>query len=239
MARKNRIRPLVALRAIRALIQNPDDTARVFDIIDALSGRSGERLYERFRTTEEGAQLLAQRPDLLATLSDRESLQALPQGSLGWTYAQFMGREQISADGLVGASMEGGRGPDPDLPEERRWLGARLRDQHDLWHVVTGYNRDLIGEACLLSFTFAQTKNPGIGFIVLVAYLRASGEFRIVRKMILDALKRGRRSAWLPGQRWEDLLHRPLDEVREMLAVGAPPVYAEIRSEEGVAALAS
>ena len=141
-----------------------------------------------------------------------------------------MGREQISADGLVQASMEGGR-VDPDLPPERAWLGARLRDMHDLWHVVTGYNRDLVGEAGLLSFTYAQTRNPGIGFIVMVAWLRARGELRWARSTIREGYRRGRAAAWLPEQEWEELLALPLAQVRARLGLGEPPVYHQVRSE--------
>lgn len=230
MAQKKRVRPLVALRAIRALIRNPDDTARVFDVIDALSGNHGERLFRRFSRTAGGIRLLAERPSLLAALSDRERLLALPIGTLGRTYADFMGREQISAEGLVQASMEGGSGPDPDLPPERAWFGARLRDMHDLWHVATGYSRDLVGEASLLAFTYAQTRNPGIGFIVLTAWLRASGEFRFARAMIREGYRRGRAAAWLPEQVWEELLALPLVQVRARLGLGEPPVYSQMRS---------
>ncbi len=53
------------------------------------------------------------------------------------------------------------RRPDP----QQRWYNARLRDMHDLWHVVTGYGRDSFGEACLLAFSYAQTRNRGIAFI--------------------------------------------------------------------------
>jgi ubiquinone biosynthesis protein COQ4 len=230
MAAKRRIRPLDALRAIRALVRNPDDTARVFDVIDALSGNHGARLFERFRRTSAGVRLLAARPNLLAALSDRARLAALPPGSLGRTYADFMSREQISADGLVQASMDGGRA-DPDLPPERAWLGARLRDMHDLWHVVTGYNRDLVGEAGLLAFTYAQTRNPGIGFIVMVAWLRARGDFRWARETIREGYRRGRAAKWLPAEEWEQLLPLPLGQVRARLGLGEPPVYSEVRSE--------
>ncbi len=237
MARRpDRIRPLDALRAIRALIRDPDDTARVFDVIDALAGRSGERMYERFLRTETGPRLLADRRDLLATLSDRQRLLGLPAGTLGRSYGEFMEREQISADGLVQASEEGGRGPDPDLPWERRWFGQRLRDMHDLWHVATGYDRDLIGEASLLAFTWAQTRNRGIGFIVLVAYLKARGELRPVRGLIRDGVQRGRRAAWLPAVDWEALLERPLGEVRQTLRLGEPPRYTQLRSAAAPAA---
>lgn len=230
--KKNRIRPLVALRAIRALIRDPDATSRVFDVIDALSGNHGQRLFDRFARTPGGRRLLEERPDLLAALSNRERLRGLPAGTLGRCYDEFLGREELSAEGLVQASMEGGRGPDPDLPEDRVFLGCRLRDMHDLWHVVTGYGRDLVGEAALLAFTFAQTRNPGIGFIVATAYLRARGEMSWVRGMIREGYRRGRRAAWLPEQPWEELLERPLDEVRERLRVGEPPVYREVRSPQ-------
>lgn len=232
-APSTRIRPLAALRAIRALLRDPDDTARVFDVIDALSGRSGERVFERFRKSDTGARLLAERPNLVTTLNDRERLLEMPAGMLGRAYGEFVAREQISADGLVAASE---RARDPAIPEERYWFGARLRDMHDLWHVVTGYNRDLLGEASLLAFSYAQTRNRGIGFIVLVAYLKA-GPLPHGRPMIRDGYRRGKTAAWLPEQDWEALLAKPLAEVRRELRVGPPPTYEQVRST-GAPALA-
>ena len=230
----DRIRPLAALRAIRGLLRNPDDTALVFEIIEALSGKSRTRVWDRFCTTESGQRLLAKRPNLLAQLSDRESLLALPPGTLGRTYGEFMSREQISADGLVEASEDWLR---LDIPADRRWFADRLRDTHDLWHVVTGYGRDLLGEASLLAFTYAQTRNPGIGFIVAVAYLKSRGINRPARRLLREGYRRGRAAAWLPGVEWEQLLDQPLARVREQLRVGAPPVYEPVRSE-GAPALA-
>ena len=125
MARKtarNRIRPLEALRAIRALLRDPDDTARVFDIIRALSGNSGQRSFRRFASSEVGAHVLAKRSELLPVLSDRESLMALPPGTLGRTYGEFMGREALSADGLVAASKEG---VEPEVEAEAEVLPSR------------------------------------------------------------------------------------------------------------------
>jgi ubiquinone biosynthesis protein COQ4 len=233
--RSDRIRPLDALRAMRALLRNPDDTALVFEIIEALSGRSRTRVFDRFCRTESGQRLLAERPNLLAQLTDRERLLALPPGTLGRTYGEFMSREQISADGLVDASENWLR---DDLPADRRWFADRLRDTHDLWHVVTGYGRDLVGEASLLAFTYAQTRNPGIGFIVAVAYLRASRADRPARRHLRAGYRRGRNAAWLPGVAWEALLDQPLARVREQLGVGAPPVYEPVRSEGAPALVA-
>jgi ubiquinone biosynthesis protein COQ4 len=230
------MRPLTAIRAMRALLRDPDDTARVFDVISALGGRNGERAFERFRRTDTGARVLAEGRSLLAALSDRERLLALPPQTLGHRYAEFMGRERISAEGLAEASLAAG-GPDPTLSPERRLFGARLRDMHDLWHVVTGYGRDLLGEASLLAFSYAQTRNRGVGFIVATAWWKArrAPEFR---RMLRDGYRRGRGSAWLPAADWEALLARPLEDVRAELRVGSPPRYSKHRSS-GAPALAT
>ena len=226
---KNRIRPLDAWRALARLVRNPDETKHVFDLIDALSGNSGERMLRRFQSMESGRRILAERRQLLPLLSDRERLLALPAGSLGRTYAEFMTREQISADGLVEASQEGGRTKE-ELSPERELIGLRLRDSHDLWHVVTGYGRDLVGEACVLAVTYAQTKNRGIGAIVAMAWWKAGQEMPAARAAIRNAYRRGKRAAWLPALEWEALLAKPLAQVREELGFGEPPVYEPMRS---------
>ncbi|MEO8606112.1 MAG: Coq4 family protein [bacterium] len=224
---RKRIQPLRALRAIRALVRNPDDTARVFDVIDALSGNSGERTFQRFRRSPSGARILAERRDLLATLDDRATLLALPAGSLGRTYAEFAQREQITGQGLADASAATRR---TDIDVERRLFGDRLRDMHDLWHVTTGYGRDLVGEAALLSFSFAQTHNRGVGFIVAVAWLKAGGDGGITRRLIVDGYRRGRRAAWLPAADWETLLTQALAVARQQLSLDTPPTYEPLRS---------
>jgi ubiquinone biosynthesis protein COQ4 len=234
---RNPIRFCDAWRALKELIADPDRTDQVFVIIDALAGNSGEKQYRRFEATPIGQRVLSEERDILAVLSDRDTLAALPQGTLGSSYVMFMNAEKISADGLVGASEEGGDTRRRQHADRLRF-GLRIRDSHDLWHVATGYNRDLLGEAMLLAFTFAQTRNPGIGAIAAMAFLRAGG-IAGARRMIWQAYKRGRQAAWLPGADWETLLSRPLDEVRAELRLQDLQVYEEMRSQEGEKALKS
>jgi len=221
--------PLRALRGIRALLRDPDDTPQVFEIVDALSGNVGERLFQRFAASDTGRRILDERRSLLAALDDRAALESLPEGTLGRIYADFTARERISGQGLVDASQAARRRD--DLDPDRRLFYERLRDMHDLWHVVTGYGRDLIGEASLLAFTYAQTRNRGIGFIVAVAYLRARGEALGARALMREAYRRGKRARWMPGEDWEELLRLPLETVRRRLDLEAPPAYTPLRSE--------
>ncbi|HEY5646664.1 MAG TPA: Coq4 family protein [Pseudomonadales bacterium] len=230
---KNRAQPLVALRAIRDLIDDPEDTAQVFTIVRALGGSSIERGFRRFVRLPLGQKIIDREIDLLDTLQNREALRAMPAGSLGRAYLRFVEAEHLSADGLVEASEA--EQPGWANPALERY-GKRLRDQHDLWHTLTGYGRDELGELCLLAFTYAQTRNRGIGFIVLVGSFKlreifGRGVFRAVRRGHRD----GRRAAWLPGQDWEALLARPLDDVRRQLGIEEPVPYRALLAEYSAA----
>jgi ubiquinone biosynthesis protein COQ4 len=236
-----RLRPLVARRALKRLLENPDDTEQVFHVIRALSGRSFQRLVQKVRRDPVGRQVLEQRRDLLPVLSDHDRLLSLPEETLGHRYARFMQAEQISTRGLADTSLLAseermGLWSDP----EAEAFGARLRDMHDLWHVVTGYSRDILGELALLAFTYQQTGNRGIGYIVsrVERRMRRGGNEE-VSEFLRKASERGRRAALLPAADWEALLQRPLDEVRSELRVGNPAEYEQRRSAAGEAAVAT
>ena len=217
-------RPLTALRAVGRLMQNPEDTSQVFVILAALRGRSAARRLQRFRVTPAGAAVLAERRRLLDRLTDRAALAALPDGSLGRTYLEFMDGEELSADGLVEASGAGRRGAvDVDVA----LFLDRMRDMHDLTHVVTGYGRDPLGELCLLGFMYRHTGNPGGALIALMGMSRFPGGRlgRLARGALFEGFRQGRQSDWLPGQDWEALLTRPLAEVRRQLSIPVPARY--------------
>jgi ubiquinone biosynthesis protein COQ4 len=237
MARRRpaRIRPIEAFRALRALLADPDDTSQVFRLLRATSGRSFRRLYRRVRRDPQGARILDEAKPLVDLLNDRAYLASLEPGTLGRAYLDFVEAEQISADGLAAASA-----PMANEVEDLEWdpmalrFGERLRDMHDLWHVVTGYNRDILGELALLAFTFEQTREPGLWLIVWAARrrIRKGGAYGIDH-FVADASRRGRGAAFLPAADWEALLEQPLEDVRRELRVGAPAEYEQRRSEAG------
>ena len=158
----------------------------------------------------------------------------MPAGSLGRAYLQFVESEGITADGLVDASRV--RSEDDIVDPDLEYLRQRMRDTHDIWHAVTGYKGDLIGEASLLAFSFAQTKNPAIGLIVTAAFLRGA-EFG-VRRQVLRGFARGVRARWLVAFDWEQALARPLEDVRRELRIGPPPDYVPVRTADLASAAA-
>ena len=100
-------------------------------------------------------------------------LDSLPEGSVGAAYRTFIRTENISAEGLIEVSRAGAG--DVDEPHPYAWMGRRTRDVHDIWHILSGYHRDGLGEACLVAFSYAQTKGLGWALIAAGAANRVRG----------------------------------------------------------------
>jgi ubiquinone biosynthesis protein COQ4 len=216
-----------AFRALAAARRNPDDTESGVKLVISLEGRSLERFFQRFISDPAGAAVVQERPSLFAVLNDREALAKLSPGSLGRAYLAWTEAEKISAAGLANTAESWF--PEAELSEDRRFVMERYRDMHDLWHVLTGYGRDLVGELALLTFSLVQVRHAGLALPVVFGHL--SHVFDPHRRRLLnDAWRRARRAAWLPVQDWERLVGCSLDQVREELRVGPPPVYEPIRS---------
>lgn len=228
---QHRMQPRVALKALRELIANPEDTPKVFQVIRALSGPSLVKSYRRFKKTPAARQILAREHNLIDVLKDREWLKSLPAGTFGRAYYDFIYGEHLSADELVEASANPEASVvdvDPDFVR----FGDRIRDQHDLWHTLTQYGRDELGELCLLAFTYAQTRNRGIGVIILAGMFQFREFFgNRIFSIVWGAFQDGRRASWLPAEDWETLLPLPIDDVRRLLAIPEPATYRSAKIE--------
>ncbi|MCF4166413.1 Coq4 family protein [Zavarzinia compransoris] len=219
-------RPLEAFRALRALLRDKEDTAQVFRIIDALGGPAFTKLYRRAIAMPGTREILERERSLCDVLSDRAYLASLPEGSFGREYLAFVEREQLTADGLVTASEEGHGERIRNDPLQRR-LGERMRDAHDLYHIIGQYGRDGMGEVCVLSFTHGVSGNPGVLLVILGGLFKFRQEMpeQPVMRMAWQAWRIGRKAAFLPAADWEALLPLPTDEVRRRLKVGTPTRY--------------
>lgn len=216
----DRIRPLEGWKGLWRVLRDPDDTHAVFSVLDAFDGPFLEGWFRRFRATRVGRRVLEEDRDLLSLLTDRAWLTKMPDGSLGRAYAEFMRAENLSTEAVVAAGGTGvGPGYEGWHDEGRARFSARLRDQHDLEHVVTGYGRDGTGETALLAFELGQSITPGL-LLVVAARLRHVPPAE--RGVLLEAYRRGRRAAWLPATDWEGLLELALSDVRAILGVGEP-----------------
>jgi ubiquinone biosynthesis protein COQ4 len=211
---------------VRNLMRNREDTQQVFLLIEALRGKTTLRQFARFRQTETGRAVLGENRRLLDRLSDWASLAALPAGTLGLAYYDFMAAESLSAEGLVALS----RIERPPAADEVTLFRERNREMHDLLHVLTGYGRDPLGEACLVAFSYAQTKLKGFALIALFGARRIARARpgQPVRRAVFEGYRHGRSAGWLPGADWEAHLSQPVEAVREQFAVKPANYYHAI-----------
>ena len=163
---------------------------------------------------------------------------ASPGGNARARIPRLRGVRRDLSEGIRSANAVGQLSDREAIPAPLDYVQARMRDTHDLWHAVTGYRGDVLGELALLGFTFAQTWNIGIATIVAAGMLKTLshpwGKLETMtpaaaRATILDGFRRGRRAAWLPAQAWEALA-LPLEAARARLLIGAPRQYTPVRT---------
>ena len=234
-ARAPRMQWRRGLRCLQALMDDPDTTSHAMDLQHALGALDFERNFRCLQRDPVGQRLLAERPDLLARV-EREQLAALPEGSLGRALLAYFERFDFDPRSLVElgrrvrARWEREEGI-PPIDTERAWYSDRALLLHDVFHVVSGYDADPLGEAALLGFSLGQLGGRVNRILTLgasVEVVQASG-WRWL-PYVLRAWRRGRRAVWLHGLPWEELLAEPLDELRARLRVEPP----ELAHESGV-----
>lgn len=220
-----------AVHSLRQLLSDPDDTVRAFEIFDAVDRHVEERAFQRFRADPVGRRLLASRPSLAAALTDRDGLAALPPESFGRAYLAYLDANGFDPLGLLRlkTTLEGryraeGR-ERPRLDPAREWFRDRSILTHDLWHVLTGYGTDDLGEAALLPFSWAQSGGTATALLIAGTAIRGTTVFgRFLPRYLFEAWRRGRRAVWLAALPYEELLPEPLAQVQRAAAIVPPDV---------------
>lgn len=220
-----RHRPLKAWRHFRRLVKNKEDTSEVFRIFEALPWKGMPRAARQFLGSERGKAVVVGEPSLVNLLDDHATLRSTHEGSLAQAYCDFMEREGLTAQGLVD-EFERFMADRPQYDDQFSLYLDRLRDTHDLLHVLTGYGRDALGEQCVLAFTYSQ--QPALAHL-LIAY---AGAWEIAKRTPAAPIFRAVREAQRLGKACprvaelpvRELLPLPLEQVRAMLNI-TPPLY--------------
>ena len=188
------------------------------------------REVEQMRSHPTGRRLLAEKPDLGAVLSNPAALASLPGGSLGRRFYENM-ETPGGVPGYLLASLVYADGffDSLEVSDDVRFVIERSRWHHDLFHVVTGYGTDLSSEGLLIYFMLAYEHGLSVRATALTPmgigprfFVRPSCGPRRWQVLLREAHARGMAArAVCPPTRvaWEELLPRPLDEVRRELGI--------------------
>lgn len=220
-------RPLKAWGHFRKLVADKEDTEQVFHIIEALRDNRFSRSAQQFFASPEGQKLLVQDEYLPHLLDDHAALRRLPAGSVAHAYVDFMEREGLTAQGLVDESEKFRRGQ-PRYDDMLERYGNRLRDTHDLFHILTGYGRDALGEQCVLAFSYSQTPSWGTLFIAWAGAREIRKGIPVdvpVYAAVREGQRLGKAAQQIAHQDIRALLAEPLDAARARLGIGEPAAY--------------
>jgi ubiquinone biosynthesis protein Coq4 len=206
----------IAYQLLR-LILEPAKIERILDIAELGYMRPGSRLFQQAvdlaMNDPEFADMYARR--YTPAPATAEQLAALPPGTLGHEYARFLRENRLSPTYLR------------LVPDETpaKYLLRRIRETHDLWHVVVDFDASKPGEIGILAFGLAQFRSPvaalisGAAFIVTLS--REPEKFSEMMDAFIQGYERGRRARFLLALRLEDMWEQPLARLRGELGFAA------------------
>jgi ubiquinone biosynthesis protein Coq4 len=180
-------------------------------VYGALRKASPERIESIRRETPALVELFeeAYDPEL-----DVGRLEQLPGGTLGREYARFIRENRIDPLGDLLALER-----PTNLLE---YTFRRAYKLHDVMHVVLGCDASVLGEVRIVSYSVGQRRrNDGVAADLALAVLflhlalRRPGEFKEAVHLADEWLRLGERAKPYTTFRLEDLVERPVREVRE------------------------
>ena len=228
---KPRINLPKAYKYLRRLEKSKEKTSEVFHVFEALPWLGVVDTAKAFLATERGQEIYLREPSLPAILDDHDALRRLPKGTMAHDYCDYMESEGLTADGLV-QEYEDWRGDRPRLDDKVEWYVDRLRDTHDLLHLLTGIGRDALGEQCLGAFVFKQRRSWGHLFMAYAGSQIMKGHVPGTKAPITRAIrnchKAGQHCSAIAEESILELLAMPTQDVRRKLDVRPVPVYHKV-----------
>jgi ubiquinone biosynthesis protein Coq4/drug/metabolite transporter (DMT)-like permease len=148
---------------------------------------------------------------------DVDALARMPADTLGGAYGRHM-----KANGLRPDFYE-----DVKPRHRMHYLRLRMRQTHDIWHVLTGFGTDEFGEVGVQAFYFGQFTNGMAAMLaaaVLLKYL-LRGKFAELEKhfdAICQGYVNGKRAQPMLAVKWEELWGEKVETLRKRYGVELP-----------------
>lgn len=147
---QERLQSLKLLAGLASFLKSPGSLESVFAVADSVKdGPLGDQMMRHLLKDSQFKSLVKERwrPEPI----DLRALQTLPQGSLGRCYADQLIRQDITPDSLID--------PSP-VDSDKDFIVHRLKETHDITHVLTGFGIDGASELGLQGFNLAQNRSP-------------------------------------------------------------------------------
>lgn len=207
-----------SVRATVSFVRLSRDLNRLNEVFKFAETLRDPKLYEEgvawHQKLPGGAKALLDRPRLGRL--DLAALGALPEGTLGREFADFLAKNQLDPNDI----------PLMESRDPGEFIFAHYYETHDLWHVLTGFDTDKAGELGLQAFYLGQGGPARLSAMILSAgfleLLMGKDQFED-RDARLHEVARGyvmgKRAKPLFGVRWNERWNVPLLALRERFGI--------------------
>jgi ubiquinone biosynthesis protein Coq4 len=211
---KERLASLKEVAALAEFLREPDQLDSIFKLAQNMKQSDlASYMNDVLMADESMREMIAERWQ--PTHYSLQELQKLPEGTLGNAYASQLLALNLSPDDLL---------PKGEIKTDFDYIQLRLRQTHDIIHVITGFKTNAAGEIGLQAFNLAQIKSPVSALIIFGGIL--SGLKRKSNSSLDDLLialskgfRMGEEAVTLQTQKLEAEWGTNLEELRKRYRV--------------------
>ena len=177
---KERLQSLRMLHGLSQYMQNPTDLQSVYAVAASVQGSPMAAQMMRHMLAQPGIAAMLKEKWRPAPI-DLDALEQLPVGSLGQCYASQLKSQGLTPDTLID--------PAP-IESDQEFIVHRLKETHDIVHVLTGFGVDGVGEIGLQAFNLAQNRSPLAVLLIFGGMLKNLQDDQPL-EALLHAISRG------------------------------------------------
>ena len=207
---QERLQSLKLLAGLTSFLKNPGSLESVFAVANSVkNGPLGDQMIRHLLKDSQFKTLVQERwrPQPI----DLSTLQTLPEGSLGRCYADQLIRLNITPDTLID--------PSP-VDSDKDFIVHRLKETHDITHVLTGFGIDGASELGLQGFNLAQNRSPLAVMLIfggMLSALQNNEDLAPMLRALAQGFQMGLDAELVIASKLEDGWDRPLaDWQREL-----------------------
>ena len=209
---------LSTLKGVVTLLRDPAQTESVYDVEDGL---------RHTKATELAVEYVKSKPNVAALFQERylapavnlEDLLKLPTESLGYSYAIYIKDSGFDPNFYRLLKVE----------DDRSYFLLRMRQTHDIWHIVAGFSTDVFGELGLKAFELAQTHRTMSAVLIagglLSTLFKHPEDLDKLLEQIAIGYRLGAKAKPFFAKKWEENWERPLLEWQQELGIEPTKEY--------------
>lgn len=213
-----RLNLLTTLKGAVTLLLDPSRADVTPDIEDGIIHLKATQLAIDYVKTLPGVAEIV-RDRYLAPSPNMAALATLPEGSLGRCFADYI--QETGFDPNYYRALP--------VTDDTSYILTRLRQTHDIWHLVTGLGSSVNGELGLQAFCLAQIRIPLPVLLIagglLKTLLTAPEALGDLLEQIALGYRMGAKAKPFLAQRWEEHWDRPLEAWRQELGLEVLKAY--------------